>query len=237
MKKRQVVLDTETTGLSPAQGHRIIEIGCLEIVNRELTGRQFHQYINPQRAVDEAAVAIHGITDDFLLDKLVFSEIVDSFIEFIADSELIIHNAPFDVGFLNHEFKLVNESFGRVKDHATVIDTLAMARRKHPGQANSLDALCRRYRVDRSHRELHGALLDSELLAQVYLLMTGGQTQLFSSGAKSREGAEQEVEKVGPTGQAHELPVRKASAAESERHEQWVRECRERGECSWPEGV
>ncbi len=181
---RQIVLDTETTGLSPAQGHRVIEIGCLEMMNRRLTGKYFHHYIKPERDIDPAAEAIHGITQASLADKPVFSEINDAFIEFIKDAELIIHNAPFDVGFLNHELKLINKKNQPITTHCNVIDTLVMARKKHPGQHNSLDALCRRYNIDNSNRDLHGALLDAELLAQVYLLMTGGQTQLFQAEEK-----------------------------------------------------
>ncbi len=176
---RQIIVDTETTGLSPAQGHRVIEIGCLEMVNRRLTGKHFHHYIKPERDIDPAAEAIHGITQASLADKPIFSEIADSFVEFIKDAELIIHNAPFDVGFLNHELKLINKKNKPITTFCEVIDTLIVARKKHPGQHNSLDALCRRYNIDNSNRDFHGALLDAELLAQVYLLMTGGQTQLF----------------------------------------------------------
>jgi len=178
---RQIVLDTETTGLSPAQGHRMIEIGCLEMVNRRLTGNSFHYYINPERDIDRGAERVHGITQEFLKDKPVFSAIADELMEFIRGAELVIHNAPFDVGFLNHEFKLLNKKSKPITAHCEVLDTLAIARKKHPGQKNSLDALCRRYGVDNTNRDLHGALLDSELLAQVYLLMTGGQTQLFQA--------------------------------------------------------
>lgn len=176
---RQIVLDTETTGLSPAEGHRIIEMGCLEMVNRRLTGKQFHVYINPEREVERAAEDIHGITQEFLSDKPKFIDIYEEFIDFIREAELIIHNAPFDVAFINHEFKLLKKRCQPVDKLCGVIDTLVIARQKHPGQQNSLDALCRRYHVDNTNRDLHGALLDSELLAQVYLLLTGGQEQLF----------------------------------------------------------
>jgi len=172
---RQVVLDTETTGIG--NGHRIIEIGCVELVNRKLTGRHYHQYINPQRLVDPEAMEVHGITDEFLADKPLYADIVDEFVAFISGAQLVIHNAPFDVGFMDMEFDLLN-GYPKTKDICTVLDTLVMAREKHPGQRNSLDALCRRYGIDNSHRELHGALLDSEILADVYLFMTGGQTAL-----------------------------------------------------------
>ena len=179
---RQIVLDTETTGLEPAQGHRIIEIGCVELVNRKLTGNHYHQYIKPERDIDEGAMEVHGITNEFLEDKPVFADIVDDFIEYVDGAELIIHNAPFDVGFLNHEFRLLNANKPAVDDICNILDTLVMARRLHPGQKNNLDALCKRYGVDNSLRDLHGALLDSEILADVYLLMTGGQTRLALGG-------------------------------------------------------
>lgn len=175
---RQIVLDTETTGLSPKMGHKVIEIGCVEIVNRQLTGNHFHHYINPQRAVDSGAFAVHGISTESLQDKPVFRTIMQDLIDYIADAELIIHNAPFDVGFLNHELRQAGES-RTIKDIATVVDTLPFARKKHPGQPNSLDALCKRYNVNNAGRNLHGALLDSQLLASVYLAMTGGQKNLF----------------------------------------------------------
>jgi DNA polymerase-3 subunit epsilon len=177
---RLVVLDTETTGLSPQEGHRIIEIGCVELLNRRLTGKHFHFYLNPDRKIDDGAMAVHGITNEFVQDKLRFKDIVDELIAFINGAELIIHNAPFDVGFLNHELGLLNDSGKpKLEDYCKVFDTLAFARKKHPGQRNSLDALCKRYNIDNSHRELHGALLDSEILADVFLLMTGGQASLL----------------------------------------------------------
>lgn len=173
---RQIVLDTETTGLEPQLGHRIIEIGCVELINRKLTGRHYHQYINPEREVDQGAMEVHGITNEFLVDKPRFKAIVGEFWDFIRGAELVIHNAAFDIGFLNHEFARLN--MAPVTTECGVLDTLFMARQKHPGQKNSLDALCKRYGVDNSHRDLHGALLDAEILADVYLLMTGGQTAL-----------------------------------------------------------
>ena len=178
---RIVVLDTETTGLNPQEGHRIIEIGCVEMVKRRLTGKRFHVYINPDRIIDEGAIAVHGITNQFLDDKPHFEQIVDDFIAFIKDAELVIHNAPFDVGFINNELSRLNNKSGTVTDYGEVFDTLAYARKKYPGQRNSLDALCKRYGVDNSQRDLHGALLDAEILAEVFLLMTGGQSSLLDN--------------------------------------------------------
>ncbi len=185
---RQVVLDTETTGLEPSQGHRIIEIGCVELINRRLTGRHYHQYINPEREVDEGAIEVHGITNEFLVDKPVFARIADEFLDFVRGAELVIHNAPFDVGFIDHELRLLNSGLGKIADHCSIFDTLVMARQKHPGQKNNLDALCKRYFVDNSQRDLHGALLDAEILADVYLLMTGGQTALSLGSGQSDSG-------------------------------------------------
>jgi len=176
---RQIVLDTETTGLETAQGHRIIEMGCVELHNRRLTGRHYHQYIRPERDIDAGAIEIHGITNEFLADKPLFEDIAAEFLDFVSDAELIIHNAPFDVGFINHEFKLLADNRFRAIDHyCTIVDTLVIARQKHPGQKNNLDALCKRYGIDNSQRNLHGALLDAEILADVYLAMTGGQIDL-----------------------------------------------------------
>lgn len=179
---RIVVLDTETTGLNPQEGHRIIEIGCVELVKRRLTGKRFHVYVNPDRIIDDGAIAVHGITNQFLDKKPYFGQIVEDFIAFIRGAELVIHNAPFDVGFINHEFSQLQNKAGAVADFCEVFDTLAYARKKHPGQRNSLDALCKRYGIDNSHRDLHGALLDAEILADVFLLMTGGQSSLLDEG-------------------------------------------------------
>jgi DNA polymerase-3 subunit epsilon len=179
---RLIVLDTETTGLNPQEGHRIIEIGCVEVVNRRLTGKSFHVYINPERVIDAGAIEVHGITNEFLTDKPTFDCIVEDFIAFIRGAELVIHNAPFDIGFINYEFSRLNNGTGTVTDYSKVFDTLTYARKKHPGQRNSLDALCKRYSIDNSHRELHGALLDAEILADVFLLMTGGQSSLLDEG-------------------------------------------------------
>lgn len=185
---RQVVLDTETTGLEHAEGHRIIEVGCVEIVDRRCTGRVLHFFINPERDIDEGALEVHGITREQLADKPVFVAVFDELMDFIRDAELVIHNAPFDVGFLDAEFQRLGQRACKVNDHCTVLDTLVMARQKHPGQRVSLDALCKRYGVDNSGRELHGALLDARLLAEVYLAMTGGQVGLLLGGEQSSEG-------------------------------------------------
>lgn len=178
---RQIVLDTETTGIDPKQGHRIIEIGCVELINRKKTGNTYHVYVNPMREIEQEAIDVHGITNEYLKDKPKFSEIVDDFIAFIKGAELIIHNAPFDVGFMDSEFALVRKKLPKTRDICTVLDTLTMARRMRPGKKNSLDMLCNFYNVDNSHRAYHGALLDSEILAEVYLYMTGGQTSLSLS--------------------------------------------------------
>jgi len=176
---RQIVLDTETTGLETKEGHRIIEIGCVEVFNRRLTGNHFHCYINPEREVDADALAVHGISNAFLQDKPVFSEVAQDFLAFVRGAELIIHNAAFDTNFINHEFRLYDASLGPIEEYCAIVDTLLLARQLHPGQKNNLDALCKRYNIDNSHRELHGALLDAEILALVYLAMTGGQGSLF----------------------------------------------------------
>ncbi len=176
---RQVVLDTETTGLEVEHGHRIIEIGAVELIDRKITRRHFHRYVNPQREIDDGALAVHGITQDFLADKPSFADIAGDLLAFIGGAELIIHNAPFDISFLDDELSRLGGSKVRVEQTCAVVDTLTMARHKHPGQKNSLDALCRRYGVDNTQRALHGALLDAEILADVYLMMTGGQTALF----------------------------------------------------------
>jgi DNA polymerase-3 subunit epsilon len=182
---RQVVLDTETTGLEWTQDHRIIEIGCVELINRRLTGRHFHRYINPQRDIDAGAMEVHGITQEYLEDKPTFDIIALEFLEFVSGAELVIHNAVFDLGFLNYELRRMDLADCVLDDPSRVIDTLLMARQLHPGQRNNLDALCKRYGVDNSQRTLHGALLDAEILADVYLLMTGGQTDLGLGGEQS----------------------------------------------------
>jgi DNA polymerase-3 subunit epsilon len=182
---RIICLDTETTGLEVSQGHRIIEIGAVELIEREITGRQFHKYINPMRLVDKGAFDVHGISNDFLHDKPLFKDVCDDFLNFIDGAELVIHNAPFDLGFLNHECERLNYGPQRIESRCTITDTLKLAKAKHRGQKNNLDALCKRYGIDNSNRTLHGALLDSEILADVYLAMTGGQINLFTQSGES----------------------------------------------------
>lgn len=188
---RKVVLDTETTGLEVERGHRVIEIGCVELVDRRASGRTFQRYLNPERAIDAGAVAVHGITDEFLRDKPKFADVADDFMTFIDGAELLIHNAAFDAGFLDDELKRASAAYGRLADHAVVVDTLDMARKKYPGQRNTLDALCKRLGVDNSRREVHGALLDAHLLADVWVAMTAGQTALALGGdaAGAKRGA------------------------------------------------
>jgi DNA polymerase-3 subunit epsilon len=216
---RQIVIDTETTGLEPADGHRIIEIGCVELMDRRVTGNTYHQYIQPDREIDPGAIEVHGITNEALADKPRFADIVAEFVDFIRDAELVIHNAPFDVGFINHEFGLLKEHPGTLDRYCTVLDTLTLARRMHPGQRNSLDALCRRYEIDNSRRELHGALLDAEILADVYLAMTGGQVSLSLDTASSsrKEGVDQGVRRL-PAGRPA-LKVIRATVEEIAAHE------------------
>ncbi|EIK45028.1 DNA polymerase III, epsilon subunit [Cellvibrio sp. BR] len=218
---RQIVLDTETTGLETSQGHRIIEIGCVELFNRRLTGRHYHQYINPEREIDAGAQAVHGISNAMLADKPVFARIADDFLNFVGDAELVIHNAAFDIGFINYELNMLRPGFGSIAERCHVVDTLLMARAKHPGQKNNLDALCKRYGVDNSQRELHGALLDAEILADVYLLMTGGQTALSLGGNQSKEdGGDDQNQLRRLSAQRKSLPVIMASADELELHQQ-----------------
>ena len=190
---RQIILDTETTGIDPREGHRLIEIGAVEMVNRRLTGKSYHQYINPEREIEAEAVGVHGITNERVADEPLFAEIADEFWSFIEGAELVIHNAPFDVGFIDHELERLNRArgeprLGPVAEHCKILDTLVMARDKHPGQRNSLDALCKRYEIDNGRRVLHGALLDAEILADVYLAMTGGQTALSLDASGGSEG-------------------------------------------------
>ena len=238
---RQVVLDTETTGLSTSQGHRIIEIGCIEMVNRRLTGREFHRFLNPDRDIDAGAEAVHGISREQLETEPRFAEIVDEFIEFVKDAELVIHNADFDVGFIEHELRLMKHARPRITDHCTVLDTLTLARQIHPGQRNSLDALCKRYAVDASRRDVHGALIDSELLARVYLAMTGGQSSLLldedesGAGAAPAPAAGAESGAVGQVSRSasYTLTVIEATPAETRAHEAMLEKIRESGACVW----
>jgi DNA polymerase-3 subunit epsilon len=190
---RQIVLDTETTGLEPSQGHKIIEIGCVEMINRRLTGNNYHQYLQPDRKIDEGALAVHGISNQFLADKPRFADIVKDFIEYLDGAELIIHNAPFDVGFIDHELKRAGAEYGKVATYCSVIDTLLMARKMRPGKKNNLDVLCKEFDVNNAHRDLHGALLDAELLSEVYLRMTGGQSKLSLDSEETAKSASGEV--------------------------------------------
>lgn len=219
---RQIILDTETTGLSAAHGHRLIEIGCLEMINRRMTKNYFHYYLNPQRKIDAGATKVHGLTESFLADKPVFSDIAENLFHFLQGSELIIHNAPFDLSFLDAEFARIQKKYVPIIKHCNVIDTLIMARREHPGQQNTLDALCRRYRIDNKHRDLHGALKDAELLAQVYLHMTGGQTQLFSS--TSVEVEEEKITQVTENSvtRTRTLKVIRATDHELQAHDHFI---------------
>lgn len=218
---RQIVLDTETTGLETSQGHRIIEIGCVELFNRRLTGRHYHQYIKPEREIDAGAQAVHGISNAMLEDKPVFARIAEEFLSFVGDAELVIHNAAFDIGFLNYELNMFRPGFGSLAERCNVVDTLLMARAKHPGQKNNLDALCKRYGVDNSQRELHGALLDAEILADVYLLMTGGQTALSLGGNQGGDGADGDHNQIRRLSSPRTiLPVVMASADELVAHQQ-----------------
>jgi DNA polymerase-3 subunit epsilon len=220
MANRQIVLDTETTGLNAKSGDRIIEIGCVELIDRKLTGNHYHVYINPQREVPEDAIRVHGITNEFLADKPLFKDVADEFLEYIKGAELVIHNAAFDVGFIEHEYLLLTGKPFDITQYCSVLDTLAMARHKYPGQRATLDALCKRLDVDNSARELHGALLDSEILADVYLAMTGGQTSLVldADGGDDAQGT------GGARGfkrieNAMDLPVLMASEEELKAHE------------------
>lgn len=220
---RQIVLDTETTGLEVSQGHRIIEIGAVEIIDRKLSGRHYHRYLNPDRDIDDGAYEVHGISSEFLADKPAFAEVAEEFLAFVRGAELIIHNAPFDVAFLDAELNRLGTVSPPIGELCRVTDSLALARHKHPGQKNSLDALCRRYQVNNSARELHGALLDAEILADVYLAMTGGQTLLFGSGQD--EAAEGGDSWVGPRRLAADRPslvVIRASEAELAAHQRML---------------
>lgn len=234
---RQIILDTETTGLEWSQGHNIIEIGCVEMQRRRLTGNHYHQYIKPDREIDQEAMAVHGITHEFLEDKPRFKGIADEFLEFIRGAELIIHNATFDIGFIDAE--LERNGYGvRVADICTITDSLRLARSKHPGQKNNLNALCKRYGIDNSHRELHGALLDSEILADVYLALTGGQTSLLlSDHTETQEGDEAIIKRVGA--ESLDLPVLVATNEEIEAHELFLDRLDKSagGACLWRKAV
>ena len=227
---RQIVLDTETTGVSTSNGDRIIEVGCVELINRRFTGNVFHQYINPDREVSQGAFQVHGISNEFLEDKPRFAQISESLKAFLEGAELIIHNAPFDVGFLEYEFELLEDSWKHLEDYCTILDTLKMARKRHPGQKNNLDALCKRYGIDNTRRDKHGALLDAEILAELYLAMTGGQTKMaLDVGEQKKTGKKIEQVSVPYV----DLPVIKANERELKAHAQILQSLRDNGECLW----
>ena len=230
---RQIVLDTETTGLATSQGHRIIEIGCLELVNRRLTGREYHRFLNPERDIDEGAERVHGISNADLEGQPRFADIADELIDFLRDSELVIHNAEFDVGFLEYELQLMKHPRPSISEHATVLDTLELARKMHPGQRNSLDALCKRYAVDASRREVHGALIDAELLALVYLAMSGGQTALSLDGEvtdviRTVDDTAKRNRRSGPA-----LKIVVSNEEESAAHDAMLDKMQDAGACLW----
>ena len=220
---RQIVLDTETTGLEWDLGHRVIEVGCIELLGRRVTEKRFHRFINPERSIDHGALEVHGISAESLLGKPKFGEIADELLEFISGSELVIHNADFDIGFLNNELLLTGRDVGRIEDICSVQDTLQLARQLHPGQRNSLDALCRRYGVDNNHRTLHGAMLDAEILADVYLAMTGGQTEFSFAGRSRQDQVETKTNMTTASmSDGIQLEVTYPSSQEIELHRRWL---------------
>ena len=229
---RQIALDTETTGISTDEGHRIIEIGCIEIENRRITGNEFHCYLNPEREIDEGATRVHGLTLEKLSNEPLFKEVAKEFLNFVSGAELIIHNAAFDVGFLNKEISLLEWDESSIEDHSLVMDTLKMAREMHPGKKNSLDALCTRYEIDRSMRQVHGALIDADLLAKVYLAMTGGQDALDLDQPIL---SSQETQTKNKENKNISLKVQKASIDELSEHEDFLSMMKKNGECHWRE--
>jgi len=231
---RQIILDTETTGLETSQGHRIIEIGCVELINRRLTGNHYHQYLQPDRDIDVGAIEVHGISNEFLRDKPRFGDMVKDFVSFVSGAELVIHNAPFDVGFINHELGLTHGDWQSLEQYCTVLDTLVLARKMFPGQRNSLDALCKRFGIDNSQRDLHGALLDAEILADVYLAMTGGQSSLLlDSGTVENAVAPGVIKPLAA--KRRPLTVIRASKAELQAHQARLEaiEKSSGGHCLW----
>tara|TARA_B100001250_G_C19594670_1_gene697898 strand:- start:15 stop:719 length:705 start_codon:yes stop_codon:yes gene_type:complete len=229
---RQIALDTETTGISTDEGHRIIEIGCIEIENRRITGNEFHCYLNPEREIDEGATRVHGLTLEKLSNEPLFKEVAKDFLNFVSGAELIIHNATFDVGFINKEISLLEWDENLIEDHALVMDTLKIAREMHPGKKNSLDALCTRYEIDRSMRQVHGALIDADLLAKVYLAMTGGQDALDLDQPVL---SSQETQTKNKENKNISLKVQKASIDELSEHEDFLSMMKKNGECHWHE--
>jgi len=229
---RQVVLDTETTGLAVEKGHRVVEIGCVELVERRPTGRTFQRYLNPQRPMDRGAQEVTGLSDEFLADKALFADVAEEFVEFIRGAELIIHNASFDVGFLNGELARLEGRYSTVQSMCVVVDSLALARERYPGQRNSLDALCKRLQVENAHRTLHGALLDAQLLVDVYLNLTAGQSDLgFEELPAQPTVMRQRIDSLKPS--AHKVLVRFANATELLRHDERVRAMQAVGICLW----
>ncbi len=214
--ERLIVLDTETTGIEPSEGHRIIEIGCCEVLDREITESEFHEYVQPDRAVGDS-VRVHGITDKFLTDKPRFEEVVEEFLEYIDGATLVIHNAPFDLGFLNHELKLMGLE-ETIEDRCQIIDSLELSKEQRPGTMHNLDALCRRFEIDASARTVHGALLDAQILAQVYLAMTGGQSTLFSDNAAVVQTQGSEVSITQVSEDRGRINIVRASESELQAH-------------------
>jgi DNA polymerase-3 subunit epsilon len=236
---RKIFLDTETTGLDPSKGHRLIEIGAMEMINRRLTGKNFHVYLNPERAVDPGALAIHGLNDAFLAEKPKFQTVITDLLDYLQGAELIIHNAAFDLGFLEHELRLANAPVQQIRDLCEVTDTLAMARKMHPGQKNSLDALCKRYSIDNSHRTLHGALLDAQILSHVYLAMTGGQASLlsdtFHNTPAEKIPTSKEKTLTDKTLAAFNYPIHQANTEELSAHQSCLAllNKKSKGQCLW----
>ena len=229
---RQVVLDTETTGLAVEKGHRVVEIGCVELIERRPTGRTFQRYLNPQRPMDRGAQEVTGLSDDFLADKPLFAGVADEFVEFIRGAELIIHNASFDIGFLNGELARLESRYSTMESMCGVVDSLALARERYPGQRNSLDALCKRLQVESAHRILHGALLDAQLLVEVYLNLTAGQSDLgFATVSVQPTITQQLTDAFKSNG--HQVHVRFADAAELLHHDARMRAMRATGVCLW----
>ena len=229
---RQIALDTETTGISTDEGHRVIEIGCIEIENRRITGNEFHCYLNPEREIDEGATRVHGLTLEKLSNEPLFKEVAKDFLNFVSGAELIIHNAAFDVGFINKEISLLEWDENSIEDYALVMDTLKMAREMHPGKKNSLDALCTRYEIDRSMRQVHGALIDADLLAKVYLAMTGGQDALDLDQPVL---SSQETQTKNKENKNISLKIHRASIDELSEHEDFLSMMKKNGECHWQE--
>lgn len=228
---RQIVLDTETTGIQIEQGHRIIEIGCVELLNRKVTNKKFHCYLNPQRDVDAGAQAVHGLTATFLADKPLFSDVVSEFMAFIEDAELIIHNAPFDVGFINNELQLCQQNWKPLNEYCRILDTLVLARKVHAGMRNNLDALCKRYGIDNAHREYHGALLDAHLLAQVYLAMSEGQRSLFDELDRSTQVVSKQ--QIAQINKNRKKIIIQATREELDSHEEYLQKMIKQGKCLW----